>query len=186
MDFNTVEVSKFEDKWLKGGNHTVKVTEVKHGNNGKGANYVEITVGQGEGEKVKTASQRYYLNGGAFAISANALFRLIGASNNLDITKPEDEAKIKSMLGSVEGEEQLAAKLSALVVGKDFGIHLDEEVVPAKGEKKAWNKAIFGTGNFAVPVSKMNTLSDKVKVKDKSATGTNVNVTVNTGTNKDW
>lgn len=187
MDFNNVEINNFESKYLKGGNYTVAVTKVDHGKSANGTGYVAITVSEGTGDTAKTAEQRYYLKEGEnFNISAQAILKIVAAANNLDITTDEGKAKAKAMIGSVSGEEELANKIATATVGKNFGIHLDEEVVPAKGDKKAWNKAVFGGGSFAVPISKFSTLSDKVKVKDKSGANTNVKVEVNTTSKADW
>lgn len=177
MNFNEVEVVNYESKWLKGGNYTVKVTEVKSGKSSGLTPYVDITVGSGDGDKMKTANQRFYLKEGTnFQISAAQILRIVAAGNNLDIMNEDDKTKAKAMLGEVTDETTLATKLASVTVGKSFAIHLDEEVVPAKNDKPSWNKAIFGGGNFAVPTSKANTLSTTIKLKDKTP------VTVNTAT----
>lgn len=145
--------------YLKPGNHLVKVTEVKSGvSSQKQTPYVEVKV---EGSDGSSCSQQYYLSttvkeGGktsAFKISAAALLQLVMAANNMD------EASAKAKLAGITSPEALAQKLSAALVGKEFGIRIvGEWVNPQDTTKPSWVKGVFSSGKFAVAKGEIATL----------------------------
>lgn len=176
FDFNSVSVESGK-QYLQPGNHLVKTSEVKNGvSSQKGTPYVEVTVTDKSGA---TCSNQYYLSTevgegkqkSAFDISGPAIVRLVAATNNLDANTEEGKNKAKALLGNITSPESLATKLSTLMVGKEFGLHLDGKWVnPTDTTKQSWIKAEFGGGsNFAVPASKFGTLTTNVKVKGEKA-----------------
>lgn len=183
-NFNYDEVefqgSKFESKYLNGGNHKVKVVEVISGkSSAKQSPYVKITVADETG---KTAEQTMYLTGGAFKITMQRIYTLIGATMGLNPNVQEEYQTIKIKFGKPANEDEIANKLSTLVTGKTFGIHLDEEWVnPSDTTKNSFRKAIFGTGKYAVPASKMSELKTEVTVRGEKAPSTTTSTPVD-----DW
>ena len=160
FDFSNVDVQQgFEQKYLSPGNNVVTFTEITSGlSSQKQSPYVKITV---TGDKGMTCSTDFYLNEGAFNISANTFFKYIAYANGLDLAT--DEGKIKGMLAGVTSPEQLSNKLSSLLVGKSLAMIIKGEWVnPSDLEKKSWVKSVLS--NLVTKSSDVSKLSyDAVK-----------------------
>lgn len=185
MNFNQVEVQQVnQSKYLTPGVSVVKVASVTSGlSSAKQSPFVKITVEDANGA---TADTDFYLNGGAFTISANTFFKYIGVVYNLDLSKDADKTTIKAKLGEVANEEALATKLATLLVGKPFAMLLKGRWVnPADTTKKSWVKAELS--NIVAPATKANTLTFDAT---KHITGTDASATVNddvkTSTSVNW
>lgn len=146
------------NNYLAPGIHKVKVTEIKSGlSSQKQSPYIEFTVSD---ENNATCSQQYYLtttpgNSGksAWDISKNAILQIVMAATN------SDEATAKSKMPTANNQDELAAKLSSMLVGKQFAIHLAGEWVnPTDTSKKSWIKSVFGGYKFAVPTDRIGEL----------------------------
>lgn len=172
MNFNEVEIKVNQGpKYLTPGVHVVKVTNVESGESTKqGSPFVRLTVENANGE---TTTGDFYLNGGAFDITAQTLFKFIAAAYNLDLTQDDQKATVKAKLGVVDTKEQLAAKLSSVLVGKPFAMVVKGEWInPTDTSKKSWIKAVLS--NVVAPKDKANTLkydeSKHIKGTDASTT----------------
>jgi len=194
FDFNNTVIEESGSKYFQPGNYLVKTTKVEAGmSSQKQTPYVRISVADKSG---MTCEQDYYLsttvkegsNKSAFDISSQAILRILAAANNLDINTEEGKNKTKSYLNGVTTTETLATKLSSLLVGKEFAIHLSGKWVnPSDSSKKSWVKAEFGSGNFAVPSSKLSTLNPNPKVKGEALNnGTSTVTTGITSTEASW
>lgn len=146
--------------YMEPGNYVVKVIEIKNGlSTQKSSPYVEFTVNNSEG---KICTHQYYLNTevregaskSAWDISKNAILQVVTAALGLE----EEEAKTK--MPKATSPEDLAVKLSALIIGKEFGLRLTGKWVnPSDVTKKPWIKAEFGSGKFAVSKNKVGELT---------------------------
>ena len=89
----------------------VVIDTITNGESQKGNKYIQMTTVGAKGEIGR--SPQMYLTEAAWPMTARNLIDLIMSTNNVT----EDEAK--SMI-KVENETQLAAKLSAILIGKKF------------------------------------------------------------------
>lgn len=148
FNFENAEVSKGNYKeTIKPGISIVKVTAITNGlSTQKQTPYLEFTVEDNHGAELK---QQYYLstvvNPGkqksAWDISKNAILALVAASNNLD------EATAKTKMPNAKSAEELAQKLSMLVIGKEFRLKVNgEEKISQKGTK--YVASSFSNGVF--------------------------------------
>lgn len=146
LDFSGAKLAE-GNKYLEPGVHTVKVIKVEGGKSkSKGSPYVEITV---ENQEKLACSHQYYLNGGAFNISRDAIVQLIVAALNTD----EATAKTKLVGADIDN---LPSKLASVLIGKPFGIRLAGEwITPTDTQKKPWVKSEFGNYKFAVPLTRI-------------------------------
>lgn len=172
MNFNEVEITTNQGpKYLTPGVDVIKVINVESGlSTAKSSPFVRITVENNNGE---TANGDFYLNGGAFDITAQTLFKYIAAAYNLDLTQDDQKATVKAKLGVVDTKEQLAAKLSSVLVGRQFAMLIKGEWVnPTDTSKKSWVKAVLS--NVVATKDKANTLkfdaSKHIKGSDASTT----------------
>lgn len=169
LDFNQAEISKLTGGYLEPGNHIVKVTEIKKGESTlKKTPFIAITVQDKDENK---CTHDYYLSTdikdgaerSAWSITSSALLTLVCAVNNIT----EEVAKTKLTGISLEN---IDVKMSALLVGKEFAIHLDGKWVnPSDTSKKPWIKSNFGSFLFAVPVKDIAKLSKKQFIKGEPA-----------------
>ena len=157
FDFNSA-TAESGSKYLEPGIHTVKVSEIKSGESSqKKTPYVEISIQDSTGA---SCSQQYYLstNAGpsgksAWDINKNAILQLVMAATGLD------EVSAKGKMPQAKTPEELAAKLSTIIVGKTIAIHLRGEWInPTDASKKPWIKAEFGNYKFAVPADRIGEL----------------------------
>lgn len=149
FDNAVIAEGKVGPSYLTVGNHKVKVTEVKKGNNPtKGTPCLDITV---EDEVGAICTQRYTLTAtvaegkqtSAWAIASSAILMLVAAANKLD------EAGAKTKLAGLS-LDNIDTKLSSLLVGKMFSINLKGEHIPNKDvTKDSWIKVEFGGFKFA-------------------------------------
>jgi hypothetical protein len=156
MNFNNVEItSGGQNKYLTTGVEVIKVTEVKSGlSSAKQSPFIEITVSNDAGA---VATGQFYLNDGAFNISANTFFKFIGAAYKLNIDNEGDKAIIKGKIGEVADKEALAAKLATVLVGRQFAMLLKGEWVhPQDTAKKSFIKTVLS--NIVAPADKAGTL----------------------------
>lgn len=159
----------YTSKYMAVGNHKVKITEVVKGlSSQKQSPFVKITV---ENEAKETVSNDYYINGGAWNISKDNILTLVAAAQGVD------EATAKTKLTGLTGDN-IDAKLSSLLVGKQIGITISGEWInPTDTSKKSFVKGVFGRSGFghlfAVPVSQFDTLNPKpyTKGEDMSIKG---------------
>jgi preprotein translocase subunit YajC len=177
FDFNevTIEESKNTNKYLTPGNHIVKTIGVVSGvSHTKKTPYVKITVADAT---EATCAQDYYLSTtvkegstkSAMDISAQNILRVVAAANNIDITTDEGKTKAKALIGNASSPEQLATKLSSLLVGKQFAVHLGGEWInPSDMSKKPYIISRFGGGNFALPTNKISSLQLTPTIKGES------------------
>lgn len=161
-------------QYIEPGVHIVKIKEVKSGlSSQKQSPYVEFVV---EDNTKATCSHQYYLNTepglsgkSAWDISKNAILQLIMAGTNTD------EATAKSKMPMVKSGEELAMKLSTLLVGKTIGLHLAGKWVnPTDTSKNPWIKAEFAGYKFAVPADRVGELKHDSTKHIKGAPATNV------------
>jgi hypothetical protein len=157
FDFNDA-TAESGSKYLEPGIHEVMVSEIKSGESSqKKTPYVEITVKDSTGA---SCSQQYYLSTvpgasgiSAWQISRNAILQLVMAATN------SDEITAKGKMPKAANAEELATKLSTMLVGKKFAIQLNGKWVnPTDTAKKPWVKAEFGNYTFAVSLDKKHTL----------------------------
>lgn len=131
---------------LKPGVHEVKTESVVKGNVGD-SEFIEIKVVD------KTDSvliQRFFLNTkvspgktkSAWSISSSSLLQIIKAANNFET---DDEAKSK--IAGFKNAEELATKLSYLIVGKSFRLKVNGKETEYQG--KRFIKSLFGSFTFA-------------------------------------
>ena len=146
--FENAEVSKGNYKeTIKPGIHVVKTTTITNGiSSQKQTPYLEITVEDAHGAELK---QQYYLsttvNPGkqksAWDISKNAILSLVAAALSLD------ETSAKAKMPNAKSAEELAQKLSVLMMGKEFRLKVvGEEKISQKGTK--YVASSFGNGVF--------------------------------------
>ena len=157
FDFNDATVES-GNKYLEPGIHEVMVSEIKSGESSqKKTPYVEITVKDSTGA---ACSQQYYLSTTpgasgitAWQISRNAILQIVMAATN------SDEVTAKSKMPKAANAEELATKLSSILVGKKFAIQLSGKWVnPTDLSKRPWIKAEFGNYTFATTLDKKSTL----------------------------
>lgn len=158
------------NNYLAPGIYKVKVSEIKSGlSSQKQSPYIEFTVSDESGA---TCSQQYYLTTipgpsgkSAWDISKNAILQIVMAATN------SDEATAKAKMPAASNQDELAAKLSTILVGKSFAIHLAGEWVnPQDTSKKSWVKSVFGGYKFAVPSDRISELKHN---PEKHIKGTN-------------
>lgn len=146
--FENAEVSTGNYKeTIKPGIHLVKTTAITNGiSTQKQTPYLEVTVETKDGSELKN---QYYLstvvNPGkqksAWDISKNAILSLVAAANSLD------EASAKAKMPNAKTAEELAQKLSILLMGKEFRLKVvGEEKISGKGKK--YVASSFGNGVF--------------------------------------
>lgn len=157
MNFNEVEVTGgFEKKYMEPGVEVVKLTLVTSGESTqKKSPYVELTF---ENENKQTVSKQYYLNEGkAFEISAQTFFKFIAAAYKLDLNNETEKATVKGKLGNITSKEELATKLSTILVGKPIAMVIKGEWVnPTDAAKKPYIKSV--PSNIVTTVDKVSTL----------------------------
>ena len=179
FNFNEVVIEEAGSKYFTPGNYVVKTTKVEDGlSSQKQTPYVKVTVADQGGQ---TCENEYYLSTtvkegstkSAMDITAPNLVRLVAAANNLDINTEDGKTKAKALIGSFKTPAELAQKLTTLLVGKPFAIHLGGKWVnPTDTTKKSWIKAEFGSGNFAVPAKDIARLVANPKIKGENASAT--------------
>lgn len=146
--FDNAEVAKGNFKeTIKPGIHIVKVVAITNGiSSQKQSPYLEVTVETADGAELKN---QYYLTTtvgegkqkSAWDISKNAILSLVAAANSLD------EATAKSKMPNAKTAEELAQKLSILMMGKEFRLKVvGEEKISQKGKK--YVASSFGSGVF--------------------------------------
>lgn len=155
--FENAEVSTGNYKeTIKPGIHLVKTTAITNGiSTQKQTPYLEVTVETKDGSELKN---QYYLstivNPGkkksAWDISKNAILSLVVATHGLDAQGlPIDQitATAKSKMPNAKTAEELAQKLSILLMGKEFRLKVvGEEKISGKGKK--YVASSFGNGVF--------------------------------------
>ena len=104
LDFsvNTTEILIQANKYLTPGVHTLKVSKVVFA---KQSPFVAITV---MNDSEETCTEEFYLNGGAFPISADRIAGLVASINNIS----KEEAKAKLVNASIN-TDNIADKLSS-------------------------------------------------------------------------
>lgn len=156
MNFENIDVKSggFDKKFIDPGVHTVKFTEIKAGAAGTGTPYVELTVQ--DAEELTCSTRFYFAPGKNTEISVQALYSFIAVTNGFDITKDEDKVKVKATIGNFASYDDLATKLSSLLIGKQFAVVIKGKYVDNKdASKDSWVKG---------------ELSSIVTTKDKVAT----------------
>lgn len=135
MNFNDVEIKGgFEPKYITPGVEIVKFTQITAGNASTGTNFLELTVENGAG--LACATKFYFAPGKNTEISVQALYNFISATNNVD------KAKAKEMIGEFADFNDLAKKLSSMLIGKPFAALMKGEYVANKdATKDSWIKA---------------------------------------------
>lgn len=157
MNFNEVEVTGgYEKKYMEPGVEVVKLTMVTSGESSqKKSPYIGLTF---ENEAKQTVSKEYYLNEGkAFEITAQTLFKYIAAAYKLDLNNETEKATVKGKLGNITSKEELATKLSTVLVGKPIAMVIKGEWVnPTDTAKKPYVKSV--PSNVVTTVDKVSTL----------------------------
>lgn len=169
LSFDNAEIAKNTGGYLKPGNHIVKVTEIKKGESSQQHTpFIAITVEDADKNK---CTNEYYLSTtvkegnqrSAWSITSSALLTLVAAVSGLT----EEAAKAKLTGISLSN---IDVKMAALLVGKEFAIHLDGKWVnPTDTSKEPWIKANFGSYLFAVPAKDIEKLTKKTYIKGEPA-----------------
>jgi len=187
FDFKEAEVTKGSayKEVIKPGISVVKVTSITNGlSSQKQSPYLEITVEEADGSELK---QQYYLNTVvgegktkcAWDISKNAILSLVAAANNYD------EVTAKTKMPNAQNAEELASKLSLLLVGKDFKLKvIGEEKIAQSG--KRYVASSFAQGVFCEPKTTNPSklfFSEEKNIKRLPATTSVVDSTFSSPTN---
>lgn len=145
FDFQNAEIPQGGTSNLQPGIHNVKIESITNGlSQNTQAPFLEFTVVDSNNAKL---SNRYYLNTvigegkkkSAWDINKNAILAMISACLNLTAT----EAKAKML--HAKSAEDLALKLSALIVGKEMKLKVvGEEKLTSSGSK--YVNSSFGKG----------------------------------------
>jgi len=152
FNFNDAEINKGgSTPTIQPGIHNVKIESVTNGlSELKQTPFIEFTVIDDNGYKL---SNRYYLNTvlsagsqkTAWEMSRNAILAIVAASHSLE------EAAAKAKIPEAKSAEDLAAKLSALCVGREFKLKVvGEEKLATSGNR--YIVSTFGLGVFAESV----------------------------------
>ena len=141
MNFDSVDVksNNFENKFISPGIELVKFTKIEAGAAGTGTPFVELTV---ENKEALTCSTRFYFAPGKNTeISVQALYSFIAVTNGFDVTNEADKVKVKASIGNFLSYEDLAVKLSSLLIGKLFALVIKGKYVDNKDSSRdSWIK----------------------------------------------
>lgn len=158
---------------LKPGIYNVVTEKLETGLSDKNQSpYIDWTVKDDTGAVV---TQRYFVsttvNEGkkmsAWDVTSSAFLMLIMAITKL--SKEEAKSKLNTMVTGITSHDQLATKLSALVVGKPFTIKINgKEVITNTGKK--FVRSEFGNYTFAEPIGTENSKLGKPYVKQLHTT----------------
>lgn len=147
-------------------NYIVKVSGVEAGKNGTGSDYVKITVENQEGQE---CSERYTFSGGATAISSKNIVSLLEAVYALDGSNEEEHSKAKAIIGDFADYNELASKLTNLLVGKLVAAHFNGKwFVPSDANKNPYIMTTFG---YFVPVANFSKLKATPTIKGDAPVG---------------
>ena len=178
LDFSivdTTESSNSGNKYLTPGVHTLKVSKVEAGKSfAKQSPYVAITV-TNDNEEICT--EEFYLNGGAFPISADRIAGLVASINNIS----KEEAKAK-LVNAAINTDNIADKLAPMMVGKKFGFIINGKhttYTNAENNTVSFVKSVFS--NVSRPLARIGELKFN---PDKNITGTPVVTTAEVKTEK--
>ena len=148
FDFQNAEIPQGGASNLQPGIHNVKIESITNGlSQNTQAPFLAFTVVDSNNAKL---NNRYYLNTvigegnqkSAWDISRNAILAIVSACLNLT------EAEAKTKMPQAKSAEELALKLSALIVGKEMKLKvIGEEKLTSSGSK--YVNSSFGKGVFA-------------------------------------
>ena len=116
----------------------VRFSEITGGSASTGTPFIKFKV-EGDGE-CTADSTLYFAEGINRKISVETIYIWLAITNNLDIDLDKD--KVKALMPSGDSWEEIAGKLSTLMVGKPFSMLLKGEWVnPTDLCKPSWLKA---------------------------------------------
>lgn len=140
MNFNEVEIKGgFEPKYVSTGPNVIKFTEIKAGNASTGTQYLEFTAE--DAGKLTISDRLYFKPGKNTEISVQSLYAWIAVTNGFDLSKEEDKTKVKATIGDFASYDDLAKKLSSLLINKPFAMLVKGEYVDNKdATKDSWIK----------------------------------------------
>lgn len=144
MNFDNVEVKGgYESKYMELGPQVVKITNIKAGTSSKkGTPFVEIVAEDKAG--LTCTTNFYFAPGKNTEISVQTLYNYIAVTNGLNIETEKD--KVKATIGNFASYDDLASKLSTLLVGKPFAIVIKGEYVDNKdATKDSWVKGVLSS-----------------------------------------
>jgi len=138
MNFNDVEIKEqFVNKYMSTGPNVIKFTEIKGGDASTGTPFLEFHAVDNGGLTI--SDRLYFKEGKNKEISVQTLYDWIAVTNGFDLKTEKD--KVKASIGDFASYDDLAKKLSSLLINKPFAMLIKGEYVDNKdATKDSWIK----------------------------------------------